>query len=340
MIRLSIAELRPAAQGNWHDILTTLGMPAECLNSENKPCPACGGTDRFSFTDSKGSGSFVCRSIERQGGDGFGLVMHWMNCDFRAALKEVARALGCVAGTPTRGTSRNNAITPPRRDDGDALRKLWRAALPVRPDDPVGRYLAQRGILLNSFPPVIRCHMSLPYWHKSRGEVCRLGTYPAMLTAVQGKDGRTVALHRTYLDPHGKKAAPLDPDTGEALSTKKIKTRADRVMLGSAVRLFSPLDGRLALTEGIESALAVHVVSGLPAWACVSAIGLQAVSLPPEIEEVYITGDNDESGTGQHAAEVLAKRLQREGRHVEVLTPSTPGMDWLDVLNADSEQMI
>lgn len=88
--RLSLAELRITAAGRWPELLVGLGLPAECLTSQNKPCPACGGQDRFSFTDKHGSGSFVCRAMERQGGDGFELVMHCLGCDLRGALAAVA----------------------------------------------------------------------------------------------------------------------------------------------------------------------------------------------------------------------------------------------------------
>ncbi|MBS1191013.1 MAG: putative phage primase [Rhodocyclaceae bacterium] len=338
MTRLSVSELRLKANGRWVDILTALGIPLESLTRQNKPCPACGGTDRFSFTDSQGSGSFVCRAIHRQGGDGFELARHWLNCDFRGALAAVADALGGTAAVPVAvPPTARPAPAAARPDNGEALRKLWKASSPISPADPVGLYLAGRGLHLVAALPVLRCHPALPYWHTVHGHPCRLGTYPAMLAAVQGKEGRTVALHRTYLTPAGEKAAPQDPDTGEVLPAKKLKTRASKVMPGAAVRLFSPADGRLALTEGIETGLAVHLVSGLPVWSCVSANGLCTVALPPEIGEVFIAGDNDESETGQRAAEILATRLRQEGRRVEIITPSATGLDWLDVLN-DAER--
>lgn len=338
MTRLSVSELRQAAHGRWPDILTTLGMPADSLTKANKPCPACGGSDRFSFTDKHGSGSFVCRAMDRQGGDGFELSMHWLGCDFRATLEAVARALGTApTQPPPQRPPAPQSAAARRRDTGAALRELWRQARPVEAADPVGRYLASRGLRLPAFPLVLRCHPALPYWHTRHGHPLRLGQYPAMLAAVQGKDGRVVALHRTYLTVDGAKASPLDPDTGQPLPVKKLTTRGEQVMPGAAVRLYPPAGGRLALAEGIETGLAVHLSGAVPVWSCVTAYGMSAVVLPPEVETVTIAADNDANGTGLRAALALEARLKREGRRVEILAPTSPGLDWLDVLNLCEE---
>lgn len=331
--RLSLDQLRGAAGGRWPEILVSLGIAADSLTKQNKPCPGCGGQDRFSFTDMHGSGSFVCRAMDRQGGDGFELVMHFLGCDLRGALAAVAGALGGV------GCSRLPCARPapdkPARDDGEALRALWREALPVVDGDPVARYLEQRGVRPAVIPLALRCHPALPYWQTGGARPVRLGAFPALLAAVQGGDGVTVAIHRTYLDGQGGKLALLDPASGEALPAKKLKTRRDGVMPGAAVRLFSPVDGRLVVAEGIETALAVHLITGVPVWACVSAAGLASVVLPADVQEVFIAADNDPNGAGQRAAGVLEERLKQEGRAGCVLFPSTPGLDWLDVLNAE-----
>ena len=330
--RLSIAELRAAACGRWPQILEAIGLPGSSLTKQSKPCPACGGTDRFSFTDNHGSGSFVCRAIERQGGDGFELVMHFLDCDLRGALGAVADALG---GHACQRTQSAPVAPSPARDDGESLRRIWSEASPIRTGDPVWSYLETRGIRLDVVPRVLRYHPALPYWLTGGEHPVRLGAFPAMLAVVQGKEGRTVAIHRTYLQANGEKADLRDPATGERLPVKKLKTRCDGVMPGSAVRLFDPVDGRLVVTEGIETALAVRLVSGAAVWACVSASGLASVVLPPEVREVFVAGDNDGNHAGQRAAGVLAERVRKEGRTVEVLFPSTPGLDWLDVLNSE-----
>ena len=100
---LNASVVRQAAANRWPVVLAAIGVPADVLrNNRNQPCPVCGGggRDRFQFLD-HGRGRFVCRGIEGQGGDGFRLVMHLLNCDFKTALHAVADALGHTqADTP------------------------------------------------------------------------------------------------------------------------------------------------------------------------------------------------------------------------------------------------
>lgn len=332
--QLSLERLRLNAGGRWPDILVSLGIPAASLTKQNKPCPACGGRDRFSFTDKHGSGSFVCRAMDRQGGDGFELVMHYLGCDLRGALASVSDALGGVTSAmhPVR---REAPKAAPGKDDGEALRRMWKEAAPPEQGDPVWRYLERRGCLPAVMPSTLRFHPSLPYWLSDGGKPVRLGNYPAMLAAVQGPDGVTVAIHRTYLDHDGCKAVVRNPSNSECFPVKKLKVRKEGVMPGAAIRLFPVNGAKLVVAEGVETALAVHALTGAPVWACVSANGLATVVLPSEAGEIVVASDHDPSGVGQRAAAALVERLKQEGRAGCVLFPSTPGLDWLDVLNAE-----
>ena len=104
-----------------------------------------------------------------------------------------------------------------------------------------------------------------------------------------------------------------------------------QALLRTAVRLY-PADGRVALAEGIESALAVRLIWGWPTWACLCANGLRAIELPPGVEAVRIYADADDAGL--HAAYLATNWLRGEGRCVEWVHSSTPGVDPLDVWNA------
>jgi len=331
MARLSIDALRREARGHWGHVLSCIGVHSEFLVKKNGPCPVCGGRDRFSFTDKDGSGSFVCRSHHRQGGDGFELVMHLLGCDLPTALRGVAAALGQEAGrdNPVRFAKRPQA--KPGGDRSAALQKLWQESKPITPGDSVALYLESRGVMLAAYPTTLRTHPALPYWHEVHGHPRKLASYPAMIAAVQAPNGKVVALHRTYLTQGGEKATPIDPDTGELLAVKKLMTKGDGVLAGAAIRL-AQADKKLAIAEGIETALAVQLIARVPTWSCVSAYGVETVEIPDQVQEVFVAADNDASGTGQKAAQKLADRLIAQGRKATVIYPTSEGCDWLDVL--------
>ena len=58
-------ELKARAHGRWTEILRTLGVDEKVLNKRNQPCPMCGGTDRFQYTDKFGEGNYHCRGCGR-----------------------------------------------------------------------------------------------------------------------------------------------------------------------------------------------------------------------------------------------------------------------------------
>lgn len=44
-----VQRIQEAASGRWLDILIDAGLPEVMLLRLNRPCPLCGGRDRFSF---------------------------------------------------------------------------------------------------------------------------------------------------------------------------------------------------------------------------------------------------------------------------------------------------
>lgn len=142
--------------------------------------------------------------------------------------------------------------------------------------------------------------------------------HPAMVARVTGPAGALTGLHATYLTAKGCKAF------GDR----------SRLMFGSivggAVRLHPVApDGVLAVTEGIETALAYRALYGLPAWAALSTAGLQNFQPPAGLSRLVIAADNDDHGAGMRAAELLADRARR--RCEVVLAPAPEGKDWADV---------
>lgn len=107
------------------------------------------------------------------------------------------------------------------------------------------------------------------------------------------------------------------------------------MLRGGAIRLF-PAGPVLAVTEGIETALAVHHITGEPVWAAVSAALLEGFALPPEVRRLDTWADLDRSGAGQSAALALKQRLQASGLRAVVIAPFAPlrdgqkSSDWAD----------
>lgn len=87
-------DIKAAARYRWQEIHAAIGIDPKFLRNKHQPCPACGGEDRFRYDDKDGKGTFICTHWESGAGDGFGLVMHFLGCDFQTALKQVSGILG------------------------------------------------------------------------------------------------------------------------------------------------------------------------------------------------------------------------------------------------------
>lgn len=146
-----------------------------------------------------------------------------------------------------------------------------------------------------------------------------------MIAVVSAPDGRPVSLHRTYLTKQGQKA-PV-PEAKKLMKGLGVS--------GGAIRLY-PAGKVLAVAEGIETALAVHCLTGYPTWATVSATLMQKLEVPEYVEHLLIFADNDEPDhlgrrAGQEAAGILKQRLEEKGIKVTVVLPSKVGTDFADV---------
>ncbi|MCG9031806.1 DUF7146 domain-containing protein [Laribacter hongkongensis] len=342
-LRLESATVMAAARHQWPAVLTRLGIADRHLKRQHGPCPGCGGRDRFRFDDREGRGTWICSGggADPLAGDGLALVRHVFDCGFAEALRLVAGALGMTGRSPCPPPAmRPVALSRPPISHLPSILRQWDEALPLTGTCPASRYLAGRGLALVRWPDDLRCHPALPYWADRDGKPFALCRLPALLALVRDKAGEIAGLHRTYLaDKAGQvgKARLVHPDTGECLPAKKLVSVTPGATTGAGIRLAAPDNGRLGLAEGIETALACWQASGIPAWACVSAHGLESVQLPGDVQSVWIFGDHDTSGTGQKVAHRLAARLHDEGRQVRVLLPSRPGTDWADVLNEGVE---
>lgn len=205
--------------------------------------------------------------------------------------------------------------------------RIWNRAAFIEAQSPIGIYLRNRGLDLTDYPVWLRMS-TLPYYE----DRVERGRFPAMLGAVTDKDGKLLALHRTFVTSDGHKAPVENP--------KKL-TRASATITGASIKLRPPeiIEGKLTLgvAEGIETALACWLGFQVPTWSCLSANGIKTFNWPPDLERLVIFADHDRSGVGQDAANELAARAAAAGLEVRILVPTNAGADWLDVYLGEAE---
>jgi putative DNA primase/helicase len=329
-----VRRVKEAAEGRWIEILTGAGIPEALLARDNRPCPLCGGRDRFTFFRREPGGRWFCRGCGH--GDGIALLQRFRHESFGATLRYLEERLGVKrAWLPKEEWLRVRAERRAAEDAAGRARRrleaLWNEAQPLSEldrFDPVMRYLSARGLPLGAgdLSAELRSHPLLDYFEG--GEDARVHErWPAMLARVSDEGGRLVSLHRTYLRPDGSKAP--------VAAQKKLTKGALETGL---VRLFAPRE-TLGIAEGIETALAARALSGIPVWSAVSVGGYARLkNLPEGVRCLVVFGDRDESFAGQKGAYELAERIGREhpGVRVEVRLPPETGADWNDVLLAKS----
>lgn len=334
-----LENVKKVAQGRWPALWEAAGMSATHFEKKNRPCPLCGGRDRFTYFPNESGGRWYCRGCGW--GDGFDLLMRFTGKNFSETLADLEKRLGLAPAATQHGRAtyteeEKAAYAAKKRLEGRRItaQKLWEEGKNLQdlPDHPAHHYFARRG-LTEALVDLkgLRVVDELPYWEE--GKV--LGNHPAILWAVTDENGTLRTIERLWLTKEGKKAPVTAP--------KKLWGPTE----GGLVRLHTP-EKRLGLTEGVETALAVRILTGRPVWAAISAVGLLGVTvddLPETVEEVTIYGDNDETYTGAAAAYTLATKLVRDsraqGRALRVLVkiPQKTGYDWNDVLLKSRESI-
>ncbi|MCK6432047.1 MAG: toprim domain-containing protein [Aquabacterium sp.] len=284
--------------------------------------PGC--LHRFSTNGRRGDVSGWCKLFADMRGGVFG--------DWRAGITETwsARERQAMTGAERAELDRQVAaaaaerVAQQRREwatNAQRIDDLLRLhARPVTEGDPVAQYLASRGLgAAWPPPPCLRLVPALPYWHE--GEC--LGQWPAMLAPLTAPDGRIVALHRTWLTDDGAKAP---------VPTVRKLTRTAGPLAGASIALHLPRRGVIGIAEGIETALAAGLGSGVPTVAAYSAGSLAAWQWPQGVRRVLVFADHDP--TGRDAARALRQRARAAGLAAEIHAPSQAGADWCDVWSA------
>lgn len=300
---LDAKTVKAEAQGKWFGIMSRLGI--DVGNGRHKKCPSCGGKDRFRFDD-KNQGLWFCNQCSPNSGDGFALIQKVLGVDFAEALKVVANHVGHVE---------KGEYKPEPKASKDLLRKMYVESSPIQKGDVAYRYIENRGLSVVS--ERLRYH-SKCYEPETHSD-CH-----AMLATFTLSDGTAVTIHRTFLTFDGRKK--------EIESPKKLMPSLKK-MNGGAIRLFDPEDGVIGVAEGIETALAVKELTGIPTWSVVSASLMEAFVPPVGIKAVFVFADRDKNFAGQKAAYTLANKLVVKNKiEADVRLPVMIG-DFLDQLN-------
>lgn len=274
-------KLSEQAKGKWPGILQALGVSRDFLTGKHGPCPICkDGKDRFRFDNKDGRGTFYCSQCGA--GDGIEFVKRVLGVEFKEAAREIEKHLGTASVSPVRvGRSVDEVKAE--------MNAIWRSAKPLQEVAATSVWWMNR---LGKVPATtelrgverLRC----------QGE----RDYSAQVALVRDADGKPVNLHRTYLTASGEKAPVEDP--------RRVMDTA--LPKGSAVRL-SPAGETLGVAEGIETAMAAELLTGIPTWALLNANNMKGFVPSQETRRLVIFGDLDSSFTGQAAAFELARSL-------------------------------
>jgi len=248
------------------------------------PCPACGGTDRFSINTQKNI--FNCRKCGIAGEGVIRLVMEVDKVTFVRACEIITgrSAADPIDQARTERLRQENAKAAAERDAVAARERqkarraaadTWKAGQPLLDDGPVVAYLRLRALEFDGHPLVInwrglrlRQAFSLPWVETTKDDAGRpiyrkLHEGPAMLAEIVLPQ-RLVApgdalrqfggIHQTWIDlsrDKGKLALPPD-DKGKKRPSKKMRGAKS----GGAIPLFTPAGARrIVMGEGIETVL-------------------------------------------------------------------------------------
>lgn len=327
------------ADFDWVSVLTDAGAGAY-LTGRNGPCPFCGGTDRFAFSPRKVA--WVCRHCTGGYASCQDFLMRFMGyTEFRQLADHVRRFYGYQAGSPQRSVLQPARAHVPKARVIDKegawarMETVWNAARAVVDGDPVDRYLRARLPGLQSIPQEIRTHPALDYWDapaQAGGRPVHGGTFAAMVVRGFDADSLWVQLHKTYLTYEGSKAPVAHP-------------KKTSVSVGSnsfAFRLGEPEGDTLGVAEGIETALAASLLTGLAVWSCHSSSILPNFTVPQylrtRVRRIVIYADSDRAKQGKRAgslaAAALARRLRKAGVTSTIVRAGKADTDMVDLVQS------
>jgi hypothetical protein len=237
-------------------------------------------------------------------GSAFDLVMKAHNLDFRGALAWSRAWLGLSdMAREDRAAKLREAAAANAADAAEETGKLdkarkWAFAkyVEARKRPFVGSvadvYLRSRGIDVSALPRL----PGVLGWLPEQDHFESKSQWPVMLAGMQDADGKTVAIHRTFLRPDGSGKAPVEP-------ARKIWPS----FAGCMIRLWRGEGGlsideackagvceRWHVCEGIEDGLSLVLADPGPRTVCAGSLGnLANLEFPPCCDELVVCADND-----------------------------------------------
>jgi putative DNA primase/helicase len=151
-----------------------------------------------------------------------------------------------------------------------------------------------------------------------------------VLLARDCRTGVPHAIQRIPLNADG--SAVVDPSTGRKIKMCLGPVKHAAIMLSpvSEVRAAA----RLHLAEGAATAIGAINLGYAPAWAAVSADGVESFPVIDIVGELILLADNDSNkprDRSREAAEACTRRWEAAGRRVEIIRPMKPGFDFADL---------
>ena len=173
-------------------------------------------------------------------------------------------------------------ITGSKNKPSETWPEIWSAGMGIK-GTAADEYLFRRGIDITLLPPVYLHQLKfIPRLKHPTGP--RL---PVMLGIMRNTlTNADQAIHRTYLNPIG---------------TDKADVLPNKMTLGfpkaGVVKFGEPVNGVIAVGEGIETCLSFFLMFGVNVWCATSVGGLLTMVMRDDIKEVLWVVDNDEPGT-------------------------------------------
>ncbi len=295
-----------------------------------------------------------------QYGDLLDLIRLNLGCSLVDALREARAFLGLNVADPALVRQREKSAAEAkarrleaerqhaetRRRAADQAFALWLGAREGLRGTPVERYLADaRGIDLGQLgrqPRALRYMPECYFRHTDpkTGEIIE-ARLPAMVALVSNRQGRGVALHRTYLQLKGGSWSKADlPASKKVLGD--YAGHAIHIWRGQGPRGGKPASLwqapgplRVFIAEGIEDALSAAML--LPEARILAAISLSnmgGVTLPPTVDHVTLIADQDENEQARAQLDRAVVLHQTAGRRVSVWRNTRGGKDLNDALRA------